>query len=50
MRPRYLDEGVGRLVEDGCCPTLVGAVACTPVPRLRTAFAGLVDMVPKSEC
>ena len=49
MGPRHLDECVGRLAEDGCCPTLVGAVAGTPVPRLRTAFAGLVDTVPKSQ-
>jgi hypothetical protein len=43
VRPRHLDEGVGSLVEDGCGPKLVGAVARTPVPGLHTAFAGLVD-------
>ncbi len=49
MRPRHLDEGVGSLPEDGCGPTLVGAVARTPVPGLGTAFAGLVDTVPKAQ-
>ncbi len=48
VRPRHLNEGVGSLAEDGCGPTLVGAVARTPVPGLHTTFAGLVDMVPKA--
>jgi hypothetical protein len=48
VRPRHLDEGVGSLAEDSCGPTLVGAVARTPVPGLHFAFAGLVDTVPKA--
>jgi hypothetical protein len=49
VKPCSLDEGVGSLAEDSCGPTLVGAVARTPVPGLHTAFAGLVDTVPKAQ-